>query len=219
MSDKPIREIRHEEFFNVLTHGIGLGLAIPAAAVLIVKGAGAGPPAVRVGFPLFGCGLVLVYLASTLYHAERNERRKAWLRNFDYSSIFVLIAASYTPVALAVLPSPLGPALVTVEWVLAGAGIAVRAAAPRAYGSGMGRLFIAWYLIMGWLVLPAVGPLVRGMEPAAVGSLFGGGILYTAGTILLSSKRLRHGHAYWHLCVIGGSVLHFVLIFGFLDAG
>ena len=207
---KPVTYTRGEEIANSLTHGLGLVLSIAGLSVLVTFGALHGDAWTVVGCAVFGASLVLLYAASTLYHALRAPRVKWWLRVLDHGAIFLLIAGTYTPFLLVSLRGPWGWSLFGVIWVLAVAGIVL-----KLFFTGRFRLLSTLiYLFMGWLALAAFKPLVEVLPHGSLVMLLAGGVAYTAGTLFYMWKRLPYHHAVWHLFVLAGSVCHFFAVFG-----
>ena len=200
------------ERFNSLSHLVGATLAVAAATVLIVAAALGGDPWRIVGVSIFGAMLIVLYTASTLYHAIRHARTKAVLRRIDHAAIFLLIAGTYTPFALVTLRGALGWTLLALVWLIAAFGIWRAMRAPR------GKAPSPWlYLLMGWLGLAAVAPLVEGLGVHGLAWLLAGGALYSAGVLFyLNDRRWRHAHGIWHLFVIGGSAAHVVTVLFFV---
>ena len=201
---------RGEEIANSLTHGLGLVLSVAGLSVLVTLAALHGDAWTVVGCAVFGASLVLLYAASTLYHALQAPRVKRWLRVFDHASIFLLIAGTYTPLLLVNLRGPWGWSLFGVVWALAVAGIVL-----KLFFTGRFRLLSTLiYLFMGWLALAAFKPLVAALPHGSLVMLFAGGAAYTTGTLFYMWKRLPYHHAVWHLFVLVGSVCHFFAIYG-----
>jgi len=200
------------ERLNSITHLVGAAGALAAATVLIVLAALGGDPWRIVGVSVFGAMLVLLYTASTLYHAVGHARAKAVLRRLDHAAIFLLIAGTYTPFALVTLRGALGWTLLALVWLLAACGIwrAVRAPATAAPAPWL-------HLAMGWLGLTAVVPLIEGLGAHGTAWLVAGGALYSAGLVFyLNDRRWRHAHGIWHLFVLGGSAAHVVTVMFFV---
>ncbi|MBA4261515.1 MAG: hemolysin III [Comamonadaceae bacterium] len=193
------------ERFNSISHLVGAGLAVAAAALLITSASLQGDPWRIVAFSVYGAMLVALYLASTLYHALRG-RAKAVFRKLDHCSIYLLIAGSYTPFALISLQGPWGWSLLGVVWSLAVLGIVQEVWLAR----GTRVLSLVIYLLMGWLALVAVVPLWRALGPDGFAWLAAGGVFYTLGLgFYAADHKLRHGHGIWHLFVLAGSTCHF----------
>ena len=198
-----------EERANAVTHGAALLASIAALPVLVIAALRRDDPWQVVGGALFGASLVLLYLASTLYHALPGERVKRLMRVLDHSAIYVLIAGTYTPFTLGVLRGPWGWTLLAIIWTLACLGVLAKCTVGFRYP----RLSTALYVGMGWLVVVAIGPLVTQLSTAGLAWLIAGGACYTGGVaFFLSDQRLRYGHAIWHLFVVAGSACHFVAV-------
>ena len=197
-----------EDVANVATHGFGVLASLAGGSVLIVLAALTGSAWSIIGVSIFAASLLLLYSASTLYHASRNETTRRRLKVFDHCAIYVLIAGTYTPFLITSLRGGWGWSLFGVIWGLAVAGVAF-----KLYFTGrFPRLSTAVYIAMGWLILVAVVPLVRALGPGTLGWLLAGGVTYTAGTIFYHSKRVPYAHAIWHLFVLSGSICHGVAI-------
>jgi hemolysin III len=204
MPDRP--QSPGEEIANAVTHGAGLAASLAALPALVLAAAGQRDPWQIVGGAVFGATLVLLYLASTLYHALPSPRAKAVLRVLDHSAIYLLIAGTYTPFTLGALRGPWGWALLGTIWGLALLGVMAKCTV----GFRFPRLSTLLYVAMGWLVLVAVHPLVTRVTPEGLAWLVAGGVCYTGGVAFFATDgRLRYGHAIWHLFVLAGSVCHF----------
>lgn len=203
---------RGEEIANGVTHGIGTLLSVVGLVLLVVAAARSGTARDVTGVTIFGSTLVLLYLASTLYHSIPVLRWKSLLRTLDHCAIYLLIAGTYTPFALSVLKGWFGWSLLSVVWILAVAGICL-----EWIRSPKGRLLAAsLYVGMGWLGIVAIRPLVGGLPPIGTVLVFAGGAVYTLGAVFYVWKRLPYNHAIWHLFVLGGSVCHFLAVRFFL---
>ena len=196
-----------EEAVNSITHGSGILLSAAGGAFLIVLAASTGDPWKVVGASIFAASLLLLYSASTAYHAARSLRGKKRLAVLDHASIYVLIAGTYTPFMLDAMRGPWGWSLFGVIWGLAVTGVCFK----LFYTVQFSRLSTAIYVAMGWLVLIAAGPLARRLDTTSLVWLVAGGVIYTAGTAFYHSRR-RYSHAVWHVFVIGGSLCHAVAI-------
>jgi hemolysin III len=196
------------ERFNSISHMVGAVLALIGATVLITRSALLADAWKIVAFSVYGVALVLLYLASTLYHALRG-RAKAVFQKLDHCSIYLLIAGSYTPFALVSLRGPWGWTLFGVVWSLALLGILQEIWLAR--GARIWSMVI--YVLMGWLAVVAVVPLWQALTPAGFAWLVAGGACYTLGIGFYATDHvLRHGHGVWHLFVLGGSICHFVTL-------
>lgn len=200
-------EVR-EEIANALTHGLGATAALAGGAVLITLAAVHGDGWQLVGAIVFGVSLLLLYLASTLYHAIQHPTAKGRLKVFDHCAIYVLIAGTYTPFTLIGLRGPWGWGLFIAIWLLALAGVVFK----LFFTGRFKRLSTLIYVAMGWLVLVAIKPLLATLDAWTFGWLLAGGLFYTLGTIFYHRPSLPYSHAIWHLFVIAGSVCHYVAV-------
>lgn len=197
-----------EELANTLSHGIGLLGAIAATPLLVIGAVGRGGPADVVGSSVFGASMVLLYAISTWYHAVSAGEVKERLQRLDHAAIYVLIAGTYTPFTLGVLGGAWGWTLFGLVWGVAVIGIATKLAVGVRYP----RISTTMYLVMGWLVLIAAGPLVRAIPPQGLAWLCAGGAFYTVGVLFFVAGRIPYGHFVWHLFVLAGSICHFFAV-------
>ena len=153
--------------------------------------------------------LILLYAASTFYHAIPNRRAKPIFRVMDHAAIYVLIAGTYTPFALLNLRGVWGWWLCAAIWVLAIIGVIFTALIRHR----LSRATTVIYVVMGWMGLLAGKPAFDHLSAWAIIWLLGGGLLYTAGTLFYAWERLRYGHAIWHVFVLGGSICHYIAVF------
>lgn len=196
-----------EEIANAITHGLGVLLAVGGGAVLLTLAAIHATAWHVLGAAVFVGSLVLLYTASTLYHAIPFERARRRLQTFDHCAIYVLIAGTYTPFLLTDLRGPLGWSLLATIWMLAIGGVVF-----KLFFTGRWRgLSTAFYVGMGWLAAVAFQPMREALPPAALLWIVAGGVAYTAGTIFYLSRR-RYAHTVWHGFVLAGSVCHFAAV-------
>lgn len=198
-------ERRADELASGVSHGIGLLAAIAATPLLIVGAAARGGAADIVGGSVFGASMVLLYSASTAFHLSHDARVRGRLQKLDHAAIYVLIAGTYTPFTLGVLGGPWGWTLFGLVWGAAAVGIATKLIA----GVRWPRASLWAYLIMGWLVVIAIGPLMSRMEGRGLVWLVLGGLAYSLGAVFYARPGLRNSHFVWHLFVMGGSTCHF----------
>jgi hemolysin III len=207
VSEKP-RYSLGEEIANAVTHGVGWLASVGGLAVLVTLAALTGGALRVVSCAVFGTTLVLLYAASTLYHALPSPRAKRVFRVLDHSAIFLLIAGTYTPLALVALGGGWGWALFSCVWFLAMVGVLLNTLAH-----GRWRwLSITLYLLMGWLVVIATKPLLATLAITPLVLLVAGGLAYTLGLTFYALKRMPYGHAVWHLFVLAGSTLHYFAV-------
>ncbi|QDH69297.1 PAQR family membrane homeostasis protein TrhA [Marilutibacter alkalisoli] len=198
----------YEELANALTHGLGAVAALAGGSVLIALTAVYGNGWQLAGAIVFGLCLLLLYVASTLYHAIQHPTAKARLKVFDHCAIYLLIAGTYTPFTLIGLRGPWGWGLFIAIWTLAVAGVVFK----LMFTGRFKLLSTAIYIAMGWLVIVAIKPLLVALDGWTLGWLLAGGICYTFGTVFYHRPSLRYSHAVWHLFVVAGSVCHFVAV-------
>lgn len=203
-----------EEIANSITHAIATGLSIAALVVLIVSAVSGGNAWHIVSFSIFGSTLILLYLASTLYHAIPVARAKRILKILDHSAIFLLIAGTYTPFMLVSLRGPVGWTIFGVIWGLAVAGIILKCCCVYRFK----RLSLAVYVGMGWLCVLVGRDIYASLSTTSLVFLALGGLAYTLGVIFYVWKRLPYNHAIWHLFVIAGSTMHFFSVLHTLPA-
>ena len=197
-----------EEIANSISHGLGLVLAIVALPILVLSAQHTGDVRFLFGVCVFGATMVLLYLASTLYHSTTHEAAKRLFRLFDHTAIFLLIAGTYTPFALGVLRGPWGWSLLAAVWTLAIVGITLKIIA-RTRHSGIS---IVLYLLMGWLAVVAVKPILALVPVPGIILIVGGGIAYTGGLAFFAAHRIKYNHFIWHLFVIAGTICHFFAV-------
>ncbi len=209
---------------SAITHFIGMMMAVLAAAPLIIKAFYGKNSDNLSSFIIFIVSMILLYGASTMYHSFNiNARVNKILKKLDHAMIFVLIAGSYTPICLIVLPKNIGLPLLGLIWLIAALGIIFKmfwVTCPLWLSSVM-------YIAMGWLCVLAFSPLIKNLSGAAFTWLLAGGIIYTIGGVIYAIKtpkikafNERHRyfgtHEIFHLFVMGGSICHFILVFEYL---
>lgn len=197
-----------EEIANSVTHGLGAVLSVAGLAILVVLAAAHGTAWHVVGCAVFGAALVVMYLSSTLYHGIAHRRAKQVLQLFDHSAIYLAIAGTYTPFMLVSLKGAWGWTLLSLVWLAAVGGIALRAACGRRARA----LRVALYIVMGWVGIVAAPRLMASLGAAGLSLLVAGGIVYTVGVAFYGWRRLPYHHAIWHVFVLGGSILHFFAV-------
>lgn len=197
-----------EEIANSISHGLGVLVALAVTPFLILKAIPLGSASI-VGASIFGVTMILLYLASTLYHAFPHSKTKRLFRIFDHSAIFLLIAGTYTPFTLSVLPGAWGWALLGIVWLLAIIGVVIKSVR----NVGTGKLSIALYLGMGWLAVLAAKPLYEALPSWGLFWLLAGGVMYSVGVLFFAyDHRVRYNHFIWHLFVLAGTSCHVVAI-------
>ena len=202
---------RGEEIANVVSHGLALLAAIVVGPIVLAAVAERGSPTEILGVAVFVATVVLVYLASTLYHAMPLGRAKDACRTLDHVAIYLLIAGTYTPFTLGVLRGPWGWTLLSLIWAMAIGGIAVtlvaRFGGVREQRSGLLRA--GFYVAMGWLIVIAAHEVWTRVPTAGLLWMAAGGLAYTAGVGFYLAHGLRYTHLVWHLFVIAGTACHY----------
>lgn len=207
-----------EEIAHAATHGFGVVLAIIGLTVMVARATLYGNAWHIAGAAIFGATLVLMYTASTLYHsipAAHLPNTKKVLRIIDHSTIYFLIAGSYTPFTLVTLHGPWGWALFTWTWALALAGVVFKIFATGKFE----KLSLAIYLGMGWCIVLAIKPLVSTLATGGLVLLFLGGLSYTGGVAFYVLDHKKYFHAIWHTFVLGGSVLQYFAVLFYVIPG
>jgi hemolysin III len=198
-----------EEIANSLSHGMGLIAALVGTPFLIIHATRYADAGFLVGSSIFCATMILLYLASTLYHAFPAGKAKRCFRVIEHSAIYFLIAGTCTPFTLGVLRGALGWTLFGIVWGLATTGVALKAS------GNMSRPIISTglYLLMGWIIVIAADPLLSRMPTAGLFWLVAGGLFYTIGVAFYATDaRLRYGHLIWHLFVLAGTASHYFVV-------
>ena len=196
-------DTHREEVASLVTQAVGVVFSVAALVVMLVWSVG--DVFKLVSATVFGLSLVLLYASSTLYHAITAPRWKARMQVLDHVCIYLLIAGSYTPFTLITLRGAWGWSLFGAVWAMALGGVFM-----KTWWQGKKDHWIstAIYLLMGWLIVLAAGPLIRQMPAAGIAWLAAGGLAYSLGVAFFAWERLPFNHAIWHLFVLGGSVCH-----------
>ncbi|MEQ9465898.1 MAG: hemolysin III family protein [Ekhidna sp.] len=198
-----------EERLNILTHGAGVILSGIGLIFLLAKSSSL----LEIASSLtFGASLIILYTASTLYHAAKERALRARLRIFDHAAIYILIAGTYTPICLITLRESAGISLLIVIWTVALCGVVLK----LFFTGRFDRLSTIMYIAMGWIAIFAIKPLLSHMSTEGLLWLLAGGVFYTTGAILYSIRTIPFNHAIFHFFVIGGSTSHFIMIYSFV---
>ncbi|MFA6937554.1 MAG: hemolysin III family protein [Treponema sp.] len=199
--------------FNSISHGVGAGLSVAAIVLLILRALTYAPEGKTVlyvtSFTIFGVSCFVLYIMSTLYHALTPYGVRRLFSIFNHTSIYLLIAGTYTPFALTTIEGAAGWAVFGVIWGLALVGIVMYSV----FGARMRNVSVATYIIMGWLIVFAFNPIVLKLPRISLAMLISGGVAYTVGCIFYFMKKYRWTHSIFHVFVIFGSVLHFFSIY------
>lgn len=203
---------KNEEIMNVVSHGIGFLLSIPALALLVVFASIEGTAWHIISFAIYGSSLVVLYFASTIFHLTQNQKTRNRLNVFDHASIYLLIAGSYTPFVLVTIRGPWGWSIFGVVWGLAICGIILKIFFTGRFNT----LSTILYIVLGWTILIAISPLTRALPFEGLMWLLAGGLSYTVGAVFFLLNRLPFNHAVFHLFVLLGSICHFVAVFWYV---
>ncbi|MFP5518922.1 MAG: PAQR family membrane homeostasis protein TrhA [Bdellovibrionia bacterium] len=202
------------ERFNSISHLTGMIAAIIFTTILLTIAIIKSDATKIVSFAIYGAFSILLFTVSTLYHSFSNPRAKHILQKLDHIAIYFKIAGTYTPFALLVLPAEWGLKILASVW-----GLAVLGVVQELFQKNDGKriLSLVIYLLMGWTIIFAIGPLMENLPMPGLVLLATGGLLYTVGTIFfVLEEKIPHGHGLWHLFVLAGSATHFACIVGYL---
>lgn len=203
------RYSRTEETLNIVTHGLGLVMSIIALPFLILKAGEIDKEFTTTSFVVFGFSMIILYAASTFYHAAKNPKRRRLLNIVDHAAIYVLIAGTYTPFCLVVLGGKTGWIVFLLSWIFAIIGIILK----LFFTGKFDKISTAMYVLMGWQIIFVIKPLMENLSTEGLQYLFFGGISYTIGAVLYSIKKLPYNHAIFHVFVLAGTAFHFIAIF------
>ncbi len=198
-----------EEWLNSVSHGVGLVAAIVGLIFLLNR---ADDTLSLVTVSIYGSTLILMFLSSTLYHAISHHKAKEWLKLFDHSAIYLLIAGTYTPLLLVSIGGILGIVMTTLIWALAFAGVAFKLVAQHRFP----KVSVMTYLLMGWIAIGLIYPLYVALPGAGLWLLVAGGLCFSVGVCFYVAKKVKYTHAIWHVFVIGGCGCHYFSIYYFV---
>lgn len=199
---------QREEQLNTWTHGFGAALGL-IALVLLVTQVDDSKPWSLFSVIIYGLSIIILFLASTFFHAAKGEQRKHYFRIVDHVSIYLLIAGTYTPVLLISLTESLGWTLFWTVWGIAAFGVIL-----KLFYTGRFEIFSTLlYLVMGWLIVFDFTNVSEALGPNGVLWLFAGGMFYTVGVVFYVLQRIPYNHVIWHLFVLAGAISHFFMIY------
>ncbi len=204
-----------EEMANIITHAIGILLAIAGLVLLVVLSATHGDAWKVTSSAIYGASMIVLYTASTLYHTFKNEKTKKTLNIVDHISIYYLIAGSYTPFMLVTIRGGWGWSIFGVVWALAITGTILK----LKFGDRLRKFSNMIYIFMGWIIVIAIKPIINSLDPEGLTLLILGGVFYTSGVIFYKWKKLPYNHAIWHLFVLAGSVFIYLAILFYVVLG
>jgi channel protein, hemolysin III family len=201
-------ESKAEELANFVSHTAGAGLAILGFIMLIIRASWYNNIPALISYIIFSLGLMVLYTMSSIYHGLKPSKAKNVFEILDHSSIYFLIAASYTPFLVLGLKSNLGITLLVIQWIICIIGITFKAFFTGKF-KGISTIV---YLIMGWMIVFSWNELIAKISPISLGFLITGGLLYSLGTVFYMWKVCKFNHMIWHIFVILGSIAHYVAV-------
>lgn len=201
-----------EEKLNILSHGLGLVLSFVGLPLLILRALELEAKLAVFSFSVYGVSQIILYAASTFYHASKEPKLRRRLNIFDHAAIYVLIAGTYTPVSLLVLKGSLGWFIFGFTWLFALTGIILK----LFYTGKYDKLSTVMYVLMGWLIVFAGKTLIENISAEGLNLIMIGGAFYTLGAVLYSIKKLPYNHAIFHVFVLLGSLSHFLCIYWYV---
>lgn len=202
------RSTRAEEAMNVLTHGIGIGLAIAGLTLLVVFAAIYGNAWTVVSCAIFGVTMFTLYFGSTMCHITIGRKSECFFEVWDSVAIYALIAGTYTPFLLVNLRGALGWTVFGILWAIVILGAIVKIRNPHQQP----KWVVALYLVMGWTLLFILPAMLRNIPARGLWFILAGGLSYSIGVIFYLWRKLKFSHAIWHLFVIAGSVCFFFAV-------
>lgn len=200
-----------EERLNVLTHKTGAILGLLGVILLIIKSMNY-PIKECISFIVFGVSILILYCASTLYHAEQNQKKRNKLKIFDHCAIYILIAGTYTPFALASIGNQLGWIVFSLAWGSALIGIILK----LFFTGRFNFISTSMYILMGWMIMFFIDPLQEVLPASGFIWLLSGGVAYTIGAVIYLIDQLKMNHAIFHLFVLIGSFCHFISVYYYI---
>lgn len=215
MSKTPAAYSPEEEVANAVTHGLAAAASIVAITLMLVKGLPVLPLGELIGVAVYGASLVLLFLASTLYHSITHARTKTVLKRLDHCAIYLLIAGTYTPLLMITLDSFAATIMLWLIWMIAVSGVVFKLYFIHRFQ----RLSLVTYLLMGWLSMFLIYDLWQSLDRTGFWLLLAGGLCFTLGAGFYAAKQYRFTHAIWHVFVAAGAACHAVLIGVFVIPG
>lgn len=203
-----------EEKLNVLTHAFGLLMSSIGLPFLLLKSLQYNGFWKPISIVIFGISLVILYAASTFYHASKDPKIRRKLNIFDHAAIYVLIAGTYSPFTIIVLEGSLGWIIFGCTWAFALVGIILK----LFYTGRYDKLSTIMYILMGWQIILVINPLIDVFSLEGLRLLFAGGVFYTVGALIYSSKKIKYNHAIFHVFVLLGSTSHYLCVYNYILA-
>lgn len=211
---KVMRFTKGEEISNAISHGLGWVFSIVATVLMIVTAARHGGAAGIVSASIFGASMINLYMSSTMNHSLRlGSKAKDFFHNYDQIAIYLLIAGTYTPIALVALDGDWGWTMFGLQWGLAVVGIVVKLFLPNKFEKGVNVITVSSFVLMGWMLLFFLIPIFNNLTSLGIWLLFVGGMCYSFGVIFFKLEgKMKYSHLVWHLMVIGGTVCHWCVV-------
>jgi hemolysin III len=213
-SSLPREYTRSERMADAIVHAAGVVLSVAGAIILLHTVVPKGDTVRIAAASLYGFSLVSVLWLSAIYNLLTHPVWKARARSFDHAAIFLLIAGTYTPFLLVGIAGVVGYILLAIVWILALIGMVLKFLHPRRWD----RLFVAFYLALGWIGLPTAGLIVASLPASVLTLLITGGLLYTSGVAFHLWERLPYQNAIWHAFVLAGASCHLFAVLGMLGS-
>ena len=206
------QELPVEEVANTITHGFGFLLSVIGFVVLVVLAGLRGDALSITGGVVYGLSLVILYLASTMYHSTTSATLKKKLQIADHCGIYLLIAGSYTPFGLIIINGAFGQNLLITIWAFALVGILAKLIMRDKWPA----VSVISYLVMGWIGVVAIQPLLAALGSTAIALVVAGGVAYSLGVVFFAWNRIPHNHAIFHVFILAGSILHYIAVVMFV---
>ena len=208
------RFTKGEELSNAISHGLGWVFSIVATVLMVVVASRHGKAIGIVSAAVFGASMINLYMSSTMNHSLRlGSKAKDFFHNYDQIAIYLLIAGSYTPIALVGITGGWGWTMFGLEWGLAVVGVVAKTFLPNKFEKGVNILTVASFILMGWMLVFFLMPIFEYLTPTAIWLFFIGGFAYTFGVIFFKLEgKLPYAHLIWHLFVLAGTVCHWCAI-------
>ncbi|MDH3482132.1 MAG: hemolysin III family protein [Gammaproteobacteria bacterium] len=195
-----------EEVLHAITHGVGVLLSILGLSWMLYLSITAADPWRIVASSIYGASLIMLFLASTIYHGMYASRHRELFKLLDHCAIYLLIAGTYTPFLLVAMRTNTGWWLFGTVWALATAGIIKKLWFRHRFP----RIALASYLAMGWLIVVAAPQMADAIGANGMAWLLAGGLCYSVGAVIYAMDDIPFNHAVWHVLVLGGGACHFL---------
>lgn len=201
-----------EEAINIWSHKLGIILSLIALIFLVLHAVELRSALHIISFSIYGCSMITLYTASSIYHSSKSDEKRIRMRVFDHASIYILIAGTYTPFSLVTLQGQIGWIIFGITWGMAIIGITLK----LFFTGKFNIISTSIYVFMGWIIVFAFKPFAANFDSGGVFWLFAGGISYTLGGILYNIKKIKFNHAVFHILVLVGSICHFISIYRYV---